>query len=204
MPRGSTREDNRRSRKSNRRSEDDKRARANADFRLDALRSHMLSYIILHTSMTRRLRRITLTFIFTAALLPASIAAAPTDTLATDGPEDVVERSTLLRLLNSDSAEKQARAVHLIGTYAHNEQFDTDYFRVLVTPLHGVVATGKTEAIRIMAISALSAIGTESAMEGLKTQVDDLTPRRVQRLTQFALVQYEAERPTAMSRRPER
>jgi len=145
--------------------------------------------------MTRRLRRTFTLLVLTAMLLPASIAAAPADT--TDGPE-VVERSTLLRLLNADSAEKQARAVRLIGTYAHNDRFDTDYFGVLVTPLHGLVATGKTDAIRIMAISALSAIGTDAAMQGLRSQVDRLRPERVQRLTKFALVQHEAKRmPTA-------
>jgi HEAT repeat protein len=114
-------------------------------------------------------------------------AAAPADT--TD-ESDPVAKATLLRLLNSDSPTKQERAVRLIGMYAHSDRYDADYFRVLVTPLHGIVAAGQTEAVRIMAVSALSAIGTERAMQGLKDQVDGLKPKRVQTLTRYALAAY--------------
>ncbi len=143
--------------------------------------------------MTQRLLRTLATVALIASLLPMAAAAVPADT--TDG-FDGVEKATLLRLLNADSAEKQARAARLIGTYAHNARHDADYFRVLVTPLHGLVAQGKTEAVRIMAVAALSAIGTEAAMQGLKAQVDRLESERVQKFTRHALVRYATDEPT--------
>lgn len=142
--------------------------------------------------MTRRIPRALVLFALAAALLPTNAAAVPADT--TDDP--ALEKATLLRLLNSDSAVEQARAVRLIGTYAHKRRYDANFFQVLVTPLHGLVATGKTEAIRIMAVSALSGIGTESAMQGLEALVDHLEPERVQLLTRFALADHKLEQAT--------
>jgi hypothetical protein len=143
--------------------------------------------------MIRRTSRALALFALAAALLPTNAAAVSADT--TDDP--AVEKATLLRLLNSNSATEQARAVRLIGKYAHKRRYDANFFRVLVTPLHGLVATGKTEAIRIMAVSALSSIGTESAMQGLKAQVDRLEPERVQLLTRFALADHKLDQATA-------
>lgn len=148
--------------------------------------------------MTRRLRRTISTFILAFALLPLSAAAVPVDTTDAKALEsEGVQKVTLLRLLNSDSVQDQERAIRLIGAYAHTNRYEEDFFRVLVTPLHGVVAEGKTEALRIMAVSALYSIGTETAMGGLQAQVDSLKPERVQTLTRHALAQYEADRTPA-------
>lgn len=71
--------------------------------------------------MTRRLWYPLAIFALAAALLPMSVAAAPSDTTDSANAVDPVgpEQAKLLRLLNSDSVKEQERAVRLIGTYAH-------------------------------------------------------------------------------------
>jgi hypothetical protein len=144
--------------------------------------------------MTLRLRHTLTAFALAAALLPMSAAAVPTDTSDTSATAEQVE---LLHMLNADAVETQERAVRLIGTYAHTGRYDADFFRLFVTPLHGLVAKGKTDALRIMAISALASIGTDRAMLGLKAQVRTLRPVRVQKVTRYAIAQHEAGRAAA-------
>lgn len=141
--------------------------------------------------MTHRLYSTFAVLVLAAALLPMSAVATPADT--TDTP-DPLAKATLLRLLNADSVTKQERAVRHIGTYAHTGRYDDSFFRPFVTPLHGLVATGKSEAVRIMAVSALASIGTDRAMEGLRAQVPSLRPVRVQKLTKYAVAAYDANR----------
>ncbi len=143
--------------------------------------------------MTRRLWYPLAIFALAAALLPMSAAAAPSDTTNAVDPVGP-EQAKLLRLLNSDSVKEQERAVCLIGTYAHTGTHDADFFRLLVAPLHGLVMDGKTEALRIMSVSALSSIGTDAAMQGLQVQVDDIDSARVQQIARNALAVHEASR----------
>jgi hypothetical protein len=129
------------------------------------------------------------------ALLPMSAAAVPADTsLTTNTSEETVAKAEVLRLLNSGSLEKQERAVRLIGHYAHTDQYDADFYRLMVTPLQYLVVNGQTDPLRIMAVSALYSIGTDPAMRGLQAQVDALDSDRVTRVTKNALTQYAADR----------
>jgi hypothetical protein len=132
---------------------------------------------------------------------PSAFAALPDDTTdtAVRAPLDA-DRTTLLRSLNADDPATQERAVRLIGTYAHTGRYDADFFRLFVTPLHGLVAEGRSEAVRIMALSALSSIGTDRAMQGLRTRVDALTSDRVRRMTRYALAAYDVDRRAAAKR----
>lgn len=140
-----------------------------------------------------RLRRILTTLVLAAALLPLGASAVPADTTdaAATLDKDVLERAKILRLLNSDAPEEQERAVRLIGHYAHTDQYDEAFFSTMVTPLHYIVARGETEALRIMAVSALYSIGTEKAMNGLAVQVDALRSERVRKVTRTALDAYD-------------
>jgi hypothetical protein len=140
-----------------------------------------------------RLRTALPTFLLIAALLPLNVASAPADTTATPDTE-ADAKLKIMTLLNSDTAAEQEKAVRLISNYAHTGQFDKDFFRVMVTPLHALVAQGETESLRIMAVSALYSIGTEDAMEGLKAQIDDLESERLTTLAERALAQYKADR----------
>lgn len=129
------------------------------------------------------------------ALLPMSAAAVPADTSDTTvPPEETVAKAEVLGLLNSGSLEKQERAVRLIGHYAHTDQYDEDFYRLMVTPLQYLVVNGETEPLRIMAVSALYSIGTDSAMRGLQAQVDALDSDRVAKVTENALTQYTVDR----------
>jgi hypothetical protein len=142
-----------------------------------------------------RLRRTLTAIVLALAVLPLGAAAHPADT--SDTADETEAKVKILRLLNADSVEKQQRAVRLIGYYAHTDRYDDDFFRLMVTPLHYVVAEGQTESLRIMAISALYSIGTDAAMEGLRAQVNTLDTGRVKEFTQIALAQYKADRITA-------
>lgn len=144
--------------------------------------------------MTRRLRHTLALFALAAALLPMSAAAVPADTTDTTPPleERALERARLMQLLNADSVQKQERAVRQIGTYAHTGRYDEEFFDLLVTPLHGLVATSDSDGLRIMAISALSSIGTDAAIRGLRTLVYDLESERVQSIAKTVIVASEA------------
>ena len=143
--------------------------------------------------MTRRLWYPLAIFALATALLPVSAAAVSSDT--TDAVHRVgPEKAEILHLLNSNSVEKQQRAVRLIGMYAHTGQREADFFNLLVAPLHGLVLNGETEALRIMAISALSSIGSDAAMQGLRIQAENIASARVQRIAKDALAAHEAQR----------
>lgn len=142
-----------------------------------------------------RLQRMIPALVLALALLPMSAAAVPADTSDTaDTPEETVAKAEVLRLLNSGSLEKQERAVRLIGHYAHTDQYDEDFYRLMVTPLQYLVVNGQTDPLRVMAVSALYSIGTDSAIRGLQAQVDALDSDRVMKVTKNALAQYAADR----------
>lgn len=143
--------------------------------------------------MARRLRRLLTTLVLAVALLPLSAAAVPTDTLDTTTTVDeaAVEQAKLLRLLNADSMEEQERAIGLISHYAYTEQHEGDFFRLMITPLHYIVAQGDSEPLRIMAVSALYNIGTDAAMNGLAAQIDAIRSERVRITARNALAAYD-------------
>jgi len=149
--------------------------------------------------MTRRIRYTLALFVLTAVFLPLSATAVPGDTTdtASELEQHALEQARLMQLLNSDSAEEQERAIRLIGTYAHTDRYDADFFSLLVTPLHGLVAQSPSEELRIMAISALASIGSETAVRGLKTLVYDLESDRVRAITKAAIIASEAPRVAA-------
>ncbi len=101
-------------------------------------------------------------------------------------------QSTLLRLLNAESADKQKRAARRIRAYAHTHRYDEAFFRDLVQPLHDVVINGRTETARITAVSALSAIGTDVAIVGLQAQTDKLDSDRLRQAVEVAFDRYAA------------
>lgn len=142
-----------------------------------------------------RLRNTLTALVLALAFVPMSAVAAPADTTTTS--EDTVTKVKVLRLLNSDSVEEQERALRLIGHYAHTDQFDEDFYRLMVTPLQYLVAEGQTEALRIMAVSALYSIGTDEAIRGLETQADVLDSDRVAKVTKNALIEHKLERAAA-------
>lgn len=150
--------------------------------------------------MRYRLCSLFAVFVLAAALVPAGISATPNDTTRTAALDSTdTDRATLLRLLNADDVAKQERAVRLIGTYAHTGRHDESFFRSFVVPLHGIVAEGETEALRLMAVSALASIGTDPAIEGLRTQVGSLPPSRVRKATRHAIALHKTDRPASPS-----
>ncbi len=142
-----------------------------------------------------RLRNTLTALVLALAFVPMSVVAAPADTTTTS--EETVTKVKVMRLLNSDSVEEQERALRLIGHYAHTDQFDEDFYRLMVTPLKYVVAEGQTESLRIMAVSALYSIGTEEAIRGLETQTDVLDSDRVAKVAEHALLEHKLDRAAA-------
>ena len=142
-----------------------------------------------------RLRRTITAFVLALAVLPLSAAAVPADT--TTPSDAITAKAEVLQLLNSDSFEAQEQAIRLIGHYAHTDQFDEDFYGLMVTPLQYIVANSPHESLRIMAVSALYSIGTDSAMRGLQAQVDAIDSERVAKVAKDALAQYATERARA-------
>ena len=144
-----------------------------------------------------RLRTALPTLLLAVALLSMGTVSAPVNT---DSTPDTVKLE-IMTLLNSDTVEKQEKAVRLISHYAHTGQFNTGFYRIMVTPLHALVAEGETESLRIMAVSALYSIGTEKAMEGLKAQMDSFESDRLTTVAENAIAQYKADRVAEMRSR---
>ncbi|PQJ34846.1 hypothetical protein BSZ35_09740 [Salinibacter sp. 10B] len=140
-----------------------------------------------------RLRHALPTLLLLLALLPMSTMAIPADT--TDTPQtETAAKMTIMNNLNSGVVAKQADAISLISHYAHVGRFDADFYSLMVTPLHALVSKGETESLRIMAISALYSIGTDTAMRGLKAQMDSFESERLTTVAENAIAQYEADR----------
>jgi hypothetical protein len=59
-----------------------------------------------------------------------------------------------------------------------------------VRPLHDIVAHGYTNEIRLMALSALDAIGSDAAMAGLQVQKETLGSDLVRNATETVLARH--------------
>lgn len=145
----------------------------------------------LQATMTR-LNELLAVLALSVALLPMGVTAAPADTLDMPTPEATVE-AELRSALTSDAVEEQERAARRIREYAHTARYSESLFTDLVTPLHDIVADGETEAVRLAAVAALSAIGTDVAMLGLQVEKDTFTSERVKKATEATLTRYAAK-----------
>ncbi len=126
------------------------------------------------------------------ALLPMGAAADLADTTDAPTPEALVQ-AELTQALTSGSVEQQERAARRIRTYAHTHRYGTAFFQDLVRPLHDLVADGPTDEVRVTAVSALSAIGTDVAMIGLQVQKDEVESDRLMQALETAFDRYAAE-----------
>ncbi len=140
--------------------------------------------------MISRLRHALSILLLVGVLCPA-FAATPTDTADTPTPEAVTQ-AALDRSLTSDSVQDQIRAARRIRTYAHTDRYSRAFFRPLRSPLHDIAADGRTEHLRILAISALAAIGTDAAVRTLKAQVVSFGPGPVRQTTVHVIAQHDA------------
>lgn len=150
--------------------------------------------------MMTRLRH-TLSILLVLGLLGPAHAAPSPDTTDAPTPETLVQ-TELAQSLTSDRAYDQERAARRIRTYAYTDRYDAAFFRDLVSPLQDLAADGRTESLRITAISALSAIGTDAAMRGLKAQVISFRPGPIRQLTVHVIAQYDAGWAVAEADRP--
>lgn len=137
-----------------------------------------------------RLRH-TLSALLILGLLSPAYAASPADTVDTPSPETIVQ-TELESALTSDEAQAQEQAARRIRTYAHTDRYGRTVFRDLVSPLHDIAADGETESVRLTAISALSAIGTDAVLRTLKAQVVSFEAGPVRRMTVHVIAQHDA------------
>jgi hypothetical protein len=140
--------------------------------------------------MISRLRYALSILLLVGVLCPA-FAATPTDTVDTPAPEAVTQ-AALERSLTSDSVQDQIRAARRIRAYAHTDRYGRAFFRPLRSPLHDIAADGRTEPLRILAISALAAIGSDAAVRTLKAQVVSFDPGPVRQVTVHVIAQHDA------------
>jgi len=141
-----------------------------------------------------RIQRTITALLLSLFLLPASTVALPADTIHTPTPEGFVQ-AELRQSLTSDSMALQERAMRRIRAYAHTELYDKALFDDLVQPLHDLVATGETVHVRLMALSALDAIGSDAAMAGLQVQKDGFESDLLRQTAETVLARHAATRP---------
>lgn len=140
-----------------------------------------------------RIRRTITVLAFSLLLLPGSVSALPSDTSDAPSPEAIVQ-AELMRDLTAESVTTQKAAMLRIREYAYMDRYNTAFFRTLVEPLQDIVAGGETDEIRLVAISALSSIGTDAALNGLRAQVDRFDSPRLAQATQSVLTQHDGAR----------
>jgi hypothetical protein len=138
-----------------------------------------------------RPRRTITALLLSLLLLPVSATALPVDTVDTPAPEGFVQ-AELRQSLTSDSTALQERAMRRIRAYAHTGLYDKALFNDLVRPLHDLVASGETVHLRLMALSALDAIGTGTAMAGLKVQTASLESDLLRQTAETILARHAA------------
>ena len=136
-----------------------------------------------------RLRGIITALAFSLILLPVGVAATPADTIDAPTPEGFVQ-AELMQDLTSESVAQQERAMRRIRAYAHTDRYNKAIFDPLVRPLHDIVAHGYTNEIRLMALSALDAIGSDAAMAGLQVQKEALSSDLVRNATETVLARH--------------
>ena len=136
-----------------------------------------------------RLRGIITALAFSLILLPAGVAATPADTIDTPTPEGFV-LSELQQGLASSSVGQQEQAMRRIRAYAHTERYNKALFNDLVRPLQDLVADGQTVHLRLMALSALDAIGSDAALAGLQVQKNNLDSDLLRNATATVLARH--------------
>lgn len=141
-----------------------------------------------------RTRHTITALVLALALLPGSVSALPADSSDTATPEGFVQ-AELQQGLTSDSVARQEQAMRRIRAYAHTQLYDAGLFDDLVRPLHDLVANGETVHVRLMALSALDAIGSDAAMAGLQVQKDGLESTLVRETAETVLARHTGTRP---------
>lgn len=124
-------------------------------------------------------------------LLSPAYAVSPADTVDTPSPETLVQ-AELKSALTSDKVQDQERAARRIRTYAYTDRYNKAFFQDLLSPLHDLAADGRTESLRLTAISALSTIGTDAVLRTLKAQVVSFEAGPVRRMTVHVIAQHDA------------
>lgn len=145
--------------------------------------------------MVYRIRHSLTILALVAVLVPTGAVATTPDTSIVVDRETLIQKQ-MMALLQEDET-RQERAIQIIAHYAHTDRYDASFFRPLVSPLLEVAVNGEGDELRVMAISALSSIGTPSAMNSLRAEVETFESERVQSTAQQALVQYEIDRAAA-------
>lgn len=145
--------------------------------------------------MTHRIRHLLAILALAAVLAPTGVVATTADTSIVVDREALIQKQ-MIDLLKEGEAQQEG-AIQLISHYAFTEQFNASFFRPLISPLLEIAVEGEGDELRIMAISALSTIGTSSAMNELEAQVETIESERVQSIAQRALLQHELDQATA-------
>ena len=125
-------------------------------------------------------------------LAPGTVSATPT----TDAPnpddrvKEVRVQNQMVRLLTSEEVRRQEQALRIVTHYAQVDTFSTGFYRPITPHLAAIVTDGESEALSIMAVSALATIGTPQAVRRLAEVTPQIASARVQRVARQALTHY--------------
>ncbi len=132
------------------------------------------------------------------ALLTLIVLTLPARPAQADAPSHPVPEERLqqqiVHLLQSDAAHIQERGLQLVFQFARAEDYGRSFFRPVEQPLLAVVTSGSSEAVRVMAVSALYRVGTPQAMKQLHAAAAEMENARVRRLCKRAAAQYRLDR----------
>jgi ribonuclease HII len=168
------------------------------------------------TDAMSRIRILTATLALGLLLLPVTATTAgasahrPADATADrdDDTERVQEaryQRQTIHLLTSTNAEMQAQALRLVIHYAHVDTLSAQFYRPMTPHLAALARDGDTEALQVMAVSALARVGTPEAMQRLERLTPRLQSERVQRVAERVLTQHRLHEEAAeMERRTRR
>ena len=130
----------------------------------------------------------------------SSAAQSPTTDQATmtkDSPWTEHFGEQLRVLLEAPGAERQTNAMHLILRYARQPGTGIN-FRPAVRPLFEIYESDAQEGRRLLALSALEAIGSESVLKRLASRVQEESSERVRRHTVRVLTVHLQDRNKAL------
>lgn len=151
-----------------------------------------------YTYMTIRTNLIAVLSLFLFTVGP--VLPAPAQSTAEEPVATVDEASwpahfgeQLRVLLEAPDVERQTKAMDLILRYARNSELEIN-FQPVVRPLFTIYERDSHEGRRLLALSALEAIGTESVLERLAAGVQQESSERVRRHTVRVLTVHRQKR----------
>lgn len=139
--------------------------------------------------MMHRILTLTLSIALSLMLLPETAPAQDAD------PREERMQKQMIHLMTSDDAHQEGRALEIALHRARTA--DASFFEPVTPYVAGLVETGRTENVKVMATVALYHIGTPDARRLLEEQAPKVRSYRVRAMASQLLSRMDADRTLA-------